>query len=70
MKNLIDKTLSAARKYNVWDYGFLKITLFSVGILFGAYFSQFFLNYIFIIWALFIVSYIWILYKTFIKYKE
>ncbi len=70
MKNLINKTLNASRKYNILDYGLLKICLISLGILLGASFSQFFLKNLSIIWAIFIISYIWILYKTFIKYKN
>lgn len=70
MKKLIDKTLNAAKMYNVFDYAWFKVTLCSLGILLGTYFSQFFLNYISIVWAVFIISYIWIIYKTFIKYKK
>lgn len=70
MKNLIEKLLNAARKYNVWDYGWLKICLFSLGIIFGVYFNAFFSNYMPIIWAIFIVSYVWIFYKTFAKYMK
>jgi len=68
MGKLIAKLMDSAKKYNVWDYGWFKMTLCSFGILLGAYFSQFFLRYIYIIWILFIVSYVWIMYKTFIKY--
>jgi small multidrug resistance family-3 protein len=70
MKKLIAKILDAAKKYNVWDYAWLKITLCSFGILLGAYFSRFFLKYILVIWGIFIISYVWIMYKTFIKYKD
>ena len=70
MKKLIEKLLNAARKYNVWDYGWLKICLFSLGIIFGAYFNAFFLKYITLIWIIFIVSYVWLLYKTFAKYTK
>lgn len=70
MKNLIDRLMDAARKYNVWDFGLFKITLCSLGILLGAYFATFFLKYIALIWGIFIASYAWIAYKTFIKYKE
>lgn len=69
MKKLIDKLMASAKKYNLWDYGWLKIALCSFGVLLGAYFSQFFLKYIFIVWGIFIISYVWIMYKTFIKYK-
>ncbi|WFD11600.1 hypothetical protein [Tepidibacter hydrothermalis] len=70
MKNLINKILNASRNYTILDYSLLKICLISLGILLGASFSQFFLNHLSIILTIFIVSYIWILYKTFIKYKN
>jgi hypothetical protein len=70
MKKLIDKLLNAARKYNLWDFGFFKITLISLGILLGSYFSQFFLKYISVVCVIFIVTLIWVLYKTFIKYMD
>lgn len=70
MKKLIEDMLKAVRKYNIWDYGWLKMALCSFGILLGAYFSEFFLRYITVIWILFFVSYVWIIYKTLVKYKD
>lgn len=70
MKELVNKTLNAAKKYNAWDYAWFKLTLCSLGVLLGAYFSQFFLKYISIVWAIFIIAYVWIMYKTLIKYVE
>ncbi len=70
MKGFIDKALKAAKSYDIWDYQWLKLTLFSFGILVGTYFAQFFMQYVFIVWAIFILSYIWIMYKTFVKYWE
>ncbi len=70
MKNFIDRVMRSARKYTVWDFACLKMTLFSLGILLGAYFADFFLAYTSIIWPIFIVSYIWIMYKTFFKYMN
>ena len=68
MKRFIDRALNAAKLYNVWDYGWLKVTLISFGILVGTYFAQFFHQFIVIVWAVFALSYIWIIYKTFFKY--
>lgn len=70
MMKFIAKSLNAARKYNLWDFACLKITLLSLGILVGTYFSQFFLNLISIIWVVFILTYVWIMYQTFIKYMD
>ncbi len=70
MKGFINKALNAAKKYNPVDFSILKICLFSIGVLCGVYFSQFFSRYISIVWGIFIISYIWIMYKTFIKYRK
>lgn len=67
MKNLINKALKSTRNYNIFDFGCLKISLMSFGILLGAYFSNFFLTNIILIWIIFIVSYVLIMYKTFFK---
>lgn len=68
MKGFIEKALNAAKKFNVWDFGLFKICLFSLGIIFGVYFNNFFLAYIQTIWVLFIATWVWLLYKTFFKY--
>lgn len=70
MKKLINKLMKSATNYNVWDYAWFKVTLCSLGVLLGACFSQFFLKYISIVWVIFIISYVWIMYKTLIKYKK
>jgi hypothetical protein len=68
MKNFIEKGLKAVRSYTVWDWGWLKITLFSLGLIVGTYFSSSLLNCILVIWVLFLFSCIYIAYKTFISY--
>ncbi len=69
MEKLLKQTLSAAKKYNAWDYAWLKTCLVALGIILGAYFSSFFLKYITVVWVIAIITYIWIIYKTFVKYK-
>ena len=64
MKIFLGKLLDSAKKYTVIDYGCLKITLISLGILIGTYFSNFFLNHTLILWTIFILSYICIIYRT------
>jgi len=68
MKGFINKALKVAASYNAWDWGWLKVTLIAFGILVGTYFAQFFMQYIVIVWIIFVLSYIWIVYKTFFKY--
>lgn len=67
MKNLINKALKSVNNYSLFDFGWLKISLISFGIILGSYFSNFFLNNIIFIWIIFIISYALIMYKTFIK---
>jgi len=68
MRNFINKALEAARKYTIWDYGFLKICLFTLGILVGQAFPPFALNTILILIILFVLTYAWLVYVTFFKY--
>lgn len=70
MNTLIKRALKAARNFTVMDYACLKITLIAFGILIGAYFPKFFLNYSSYLWVIFIVSYIWIMYRTFVKHMS
>ncbi|HCP15535.1 MAG TPA: hypothetical protein DIT32_07230 [Peptococcaceae bacterium] len=68
MVTFIQKALKSTQRYTIMDYAFLKIALLSVGILLGAYFADFFLNYTTLIWGIYLASFLWILYKTFFKY--
>lgn len=69
MKGFIAKTLNATEKYTVWDFACLKIAILSIGILLGAYFRDFFLNYTTLLWLIYIVSFLWIIYRTFFKLR-
>jgi small multidrug resistance family-3 protein len=70
MIKFINKALDAARKYNMWDYGVLKICLFSLGVVIGAAFPTFFQSIIVIVAVVFTVSYLYLIYKTFGKYWD
>ncbi len=61
MKNLIKKLQLAASRFSCVDFAIFKIYLFSVGILFGIYFAQFWFTYINIIWVVAVVSCIYVL---------
>ncbi len=67
MEKFINKAINAGRSYSILDFALLKTSLISFGILLGAYFSQFFIGYISVVWIVFIVAYLLIMYKTFIK---
>jgi hypothetical protein len=68
MTTLIERLLKAARKFTVMDYVCFKITLVSLGIILGAYFANFFLSHTTFLWIVFIVTYLWIGYRTLIKH--
>ena len=69
MRQLINRAMRAAKRYTLWDYACLKITLVSLGILMGAYFAKFFLSYTSLLWIIFLVSYLCIIFRTFIAHK-
>ena len=68
MKELINRALRAARKYTLWDYAFLKITLISLGILIGSYFPDFFQSHTSLLWIIFLISYLFIIFRTFVSH--
>lgn len=70
MKKFIDRSLIAARKYTIIDFAFLKITLFSAGVLVGTYYASFLLSYTLLLWGVFILSWLWIMYRTFFTYMR
>jgi small multidrug resistance family-3 protein len=70
LNKFIQKAMKATRKFTVTDFACLKISLLFLGILLGAYFAQFFLSHTSFLWLVFIASYIWIMYRTFIKHME
>ncbi|OEF97072.1 hypothetical protein BHF68_05585 [Desulfuribacillus alkaliarsenatis] len=68
MRSWMNEIFESTKQYTMLDFSFLKICLISLGILLGVYFSELFLSYIFIVWTIAIVSYVFIMYKTFGKY--
>ena len=65
MNELIKFSMKRAKHYTVADYGVLKICLITLGILIGAYFSDFFKKHINKLWTVFAASYGAIMYRTF-----
>jgi hypothetical protein len=70
MKNFLSSMLQRTKKYNLWDFSALKIALFAFGIIFGAYFSKFFLTNIIVVWVIFVVTYVYIAFKTMVAYRK
>ena len=67
MKKFMNSAMKSVSRYTAWDFGILKICLFSAGVILGAYFPQFFLRNIALVWLVFIITYAYIMYKTFLK---
>ncbi|NLD05229.1 MAG: hypothetical protein GX672_04940 [Synergistaceae bacterium] len=70
MFQFIDRLIKAANRYTLWDYFFLKTTVLFFGILIGTYFSRFFINHTLFLWVGFLVTYLYIVYRTFIKHMK
>lgn len=70
MSDLINQTMKAARRYSVADYGVLKITLLTAGILIGASSPQFFTRHKAPLVTVFASSYAWIVYRTFFVHRR
>lgn len=70
MREFLNDVMESTRKYSVLDFSLLKINLIAMGILLGLYFSEFLGRYINMIWILAGISYVWVMYITFIAYRE
>lgn len=66
---MFDNLLKKASNLGIFSWGMLKIYLLTVGILLGAYFSGFFLSIIAVIWAIAIISGVYVIYLLFFKNK-
>ena len=70
MPTFIPQAMQAVKKYTITDFAGLKIALIIAGILLGAYGHQFFLKHTLFLWLFFLASYLWIMYRTFIKHMN
>jgi len=70
MFEFIDRIIKAANRYTFWDYFFLKTTVLVFGILIGTYFASFFIDHTLFLWLVFLVTYVYIMYRTFIKHMK
>lgn len=67
--NIVKKVMDATKKYTVVDYGFFKFLMITFGMLLGVYYTEAILDFLGLIWAIFIVSAVWMIYKIF-KYTK
>ncbi|MFA9464920.1 MAG: hypothetical protein ACERKN_11595 [Velocimicrobium sp.] len=70
MKNIIDSAMNSVKSFSLFDFSCLKIALLSLGILLGSYFSKFFSSKIVFVWITYIVTFAYIMYRTFKKMTE
>ena len=67
MKKFIARILKKAQRYTLWDFACLKLCLITLGIALGAYFSSFFMHWFFVICCIFALSWLRIMWRTFVK---
>lgn len=64
MSTVIKKLLDAAHTFTAVDFAIFKICLLAIGVLLGAYFSQFFLEYIDFIWIIGILTWVFLVVRV------
>ncbi|MEQ8236601.1 MAG: hypothetical protein ABRQ23_07490 [Syntrophomonadaceae bacterium] len=69
MVKWIHGILAVTKKYNIWDFGMLKLAVFCCGLLVGAYFPGLIFHYANFIWLVFCLTSAWIIYITLVKYS-
>jgi len=55
------------QSFRIWGISIMKLYLFLVGSVFGAYFSEFFIKYIWVIAAGIVLTGAWLIFKMFKK---
>ena len=61
------KKLFADKTLNWWQIGLLKLSLISFGIIIGVYWFGFFINWLSVLWLLFLVPAFYLLYIFWLK---
>jgi len=54
------KSIFSSWTFNVWELGILKVSAISFGIFFGAYFSDFFNNWLIALFILFLIGWVYL----------
>jgi len=54
------KSIFSSWIFNVWELGVFKVSTVSFGILIGAYFSDFFNNWLIVLFILFLIGWIYL----------
>lgn len=66
-KQMLEKVNKVAGNLSMMNWFFLKLCLFSVGILVGSYFATFFMSYINIVWSVAVITTAYVFYIFYIK---
>ncbi len=70
MNSFIHRVMQATGRYTILDYAGLKIALLIMGIILGVYYSDCFTKHTAVLWMFFVLSYGWIMYRTFITHMR
>ncbi len=65
MKTWIQFVLKSTQRFNVFDYGMLKLCLISLGIIIGVYLAHTFEDFLWVFWMLFLLSWLYIVVRVF-----
>lgn len=55
------------KNFTFWDIGVFKLALIAFGMILGAYFAMFVMEYMLYFWIVFIAAYIYLVFKMFQK---
>ncbi len=64
MSTFIRRLLDAAHTFTAVDFAIFKVCLLAIGVLLGAYFSQFFMEYIDFIWVIGILTWVFLMVRV------
>ncbi len=65
MNSLFNWAESIIQDFNIWDIAVFKLYLFSIGLIVGAYFSDFVKKRIWWVVAIVVLTGVWMIYKMF-----
>jgi hypothetical protein len=64
MNSYVENMKQSAENFSIFDIGVLKICLFALGILSGVYFYRFFSTKTKLVWAVYISSFVYVMYRA------
>ena len=67
MTGFVYKLMDKARNFSMFDFAIFKTTLLSAGILIGTYLASYIMSIIWLLWIIFVVSYLYMIYISFFR---